>query len=240
MRFKQDDIDNMKSAASTLRLTENLSVPIERTQTWSIRGVAKRVQDLILGTAFLLVLAGPMLIIAILIRLDSRGPAVFRQVRIGRNGKPFTFYKFRTMQADNDDRAHREYVRQLIERDKPYEGESEFKIIDDPRVTRVGRILRYTSLDELMQLINVIKGEMSLVGPRPALSYEVKQYTEHEKQRLATKPGLTGLWQVSGRTKIGFKKMIELDIEYTQRRSFWLDIKIIALTIPAMIKTRGW
>ena len=240
MRFKQDDIEDMKSAAPTLRLAENISVPIGRDRAWSVRDVAKRAQDIILSTAFLLILSGPMLIIAILIRLDSRGPAVFRQVRIGRRGKPFTFYKFRTMQADNDDRAHREYVRQLIERDKPYEGESEFKIIDDPRVTRVGRILRYTSLDELMQLINVIKGEMSLVGPRPALSYEVRQYTEHEKQRLAAKPGLTGLWQVSGRTKIGFKKMIELDIEYTQRRSFWLDIKIIALTIPAMIKTRGW
>ncbi len=230
----------MKSTASTLRLAENLSVPIERAQARSARGVTKRAQDLILSTAFLLILAGPMLIIAILIRLDSRGPAVFRQVRIGRNGKPFTFYKFRTMQAGNDDSAHREYVRQLIERDKPYEGESEFKIIDDPRVTRAGRILRYTSLDELMQLINVIKGEMSLVGPRPALSYEVERYTEYEMERLAVKPGLTGLWQVSGRTKIGFKKMVELDTEYIQRRSAWFDIKIIARTIPAMIRTRGW
>jgi len=205
-----------------------------------INRLMKRAVDLALASAALILLALPMLLIALLIRLDSRGRAIFKQARVGRRGQQFTFYKFRTMRADNDDAGHRAYVAALITGDKEYGRDRQHKITDDARVTRIGRWLRLTSIDELMQLFNVVKGEMSLVGPRPPLPYEVELYNEHQRRRLLAKPGITGPWQVSGRTKVGFSEMIELDLKYIRRWSIWLDLAIIARTIPALVKTRGW
>ena len=192
----------------------------------------KRAIDL-LGAACGLLVAWPfMLLIALLIKLDSHGPVIFRQTRIGRDEEPFICYKFRTMCHDAD--ARKEDLRALNESDGPL-----FKMRDDPRRTRVGRWLRRASLDELPQLYNVLRGEMSLVGPRPATPDEVRQYTPWHMRRLQVAPGMTGLWQVSGRSELPFEEGVLLDLYYIESWSLMLDFKILLRTIPAALFARG-
>jgi exopolysaccharide biosynthesis polyprenyl glycosylphosphotransferase len=207
--------------------------------------LSKRAFDITLALLGLLAASLFMLVIAIAIRLDSPGPVLFRQVRLGKNGRPFTFYKFRSMRTDADPELHRRYVQSFIRSELPNTskddnpGQPPFKMKQDPRVTRVGHVLRHTSLDELPQLFNILKGEMSFVGPRPPVPYEAIEYQEWHKGRLAVVPGLTGLWQVNGRSRVSFDEMVRMDLAYIDRQSFWLDLKIIALTVPAVISGRG-
>lgn len=203
---------------------------------------SKRIIDVILGLVALVILAPVMVVIAVAIRLDSSGPALFRQRRVGLDGAEFTMIKFRTMQHGNDEGAHREYYRALVEgraesRDAG-NGQRVF-LLDDPRVTRLGSLLRRTSLDELPNLFNVLAGSMSLVGPRPPIDYEVAMYDTRSKRKLAAKPGMTGLAQVSGRGALNFDQIIDLDLEYIERRSLGLDLKLLMLTIPAVLRRRG-
>ena len=218
-----------------------------------------RALDIVVSAA-LLILASPLLLaLAIAIRIDSRGPAIFRQERIGRARKPFTVNKFRSMQVGSTHETHREFVLTLI-KGEPHEhlvsgderaggadgddragGDAPlfYKMISDPRVTRVGRLLRRSSFDELPQLWNVLRGDMSLVGPRPPIPYEVEHYPAEWLARFAVKPGITGLWQVSGRSTVTVAEMVRLDIEYAQRRTVWLNMWILLRTIPAVLSTRG-
>ncbi len=194
--------------------------------------VFKRGTD-VLGSAFGLLIFSPLLaIIAVAIRLDSPGPVIFSQPRVGRNGKLFRVFKFRTMVKDAD--QIKDQVRHLNEAQGPM-----FKIRDDPRITRVGRFLRRTSLDELPQFWNSLLGDMSLVGPRPALPEEVADYADWHRQRLATAPGITGLWQVSGRSDLSFEEMVLLDIYYIENWSPLRDLSILLRTIPQFIAGRG-
>lgn len=174
------------------------------------------------------------LIIALCIKLDSDGPVFFRQKRVGQNGVEFYMLKFRSMYVNNDTSTHSERVKALME-----SGQVLTKDKNDKRITRVGRFIRQTSLDELPQFWNVLCGEMTLVGPRPPLPYEVVNYTAHDWLRLAGKPGLTGTWQVYGRSRVNFQNMVDMDIDYLNKQSFWLDMKLIILTIPVMLLARG-
>lgn len=194
--------------------------------------------------------------IAIAVRLDSPGPSVFRQQRIGRGRKPFTVNKFRTMTDGAAHDRHREFVLGLIKGEQPRHdvhdhettgqdasGEDAprpyYKMIADPRVTRFGRVLRRSSLDELPQLWNVLRGDMSLVGPRPPIPYEVEHYPPEWFDRFAVKPGITGLWQVSGRSMVTLEEMVRLDVEYANRRTLWLNLWILARTVPAVLGAGG-
>jgi lipopolysaccharide/colanic/teichoic acid biosynthesis glycosyltransferase len=203
--------------------------------------VACRVLDLVLASMLLVAMLPLLLAIAVAIRLDSPGRALFRQRRLGRNLKPFTVIKFRTMRAGTRDDSHREYMLQLISGNGTPRGEERplFKLADDERVTRLGHVLRRSSLDELPQLWNVIVGDMSLVGPRPALAYEAERYPSEWLARFGVKPGLTGLWQVSGRSELNLPQAVALDIEYIERRSLWFNFGILARTIPAVLHRRG-
>jgi lipopolysaccharide/colanic/teichoic acid biosynthesis glycosyltransferase len=178
-------------------------------------------------------------LIAALIKLTSEGPVLFVQDRVGRDGEPFKFYKFRTMVADNSDSLHRDFAQEFITgrlmNESAGENKRVFKIQHDPRVTSIGRFLRKSSLDELPQFINVLRGEMTLVGPRPPLAYELAHYKEWHRGRLVVKPGLTGLWQVSGRSTVPFDEMVMLDLYYIENWSLTLDVKIILRTIPVML-----
>jgi lipopolysaccharide/colanic/teichoic acid biosynthesis glycosyltransferase len=192
----------------------------------------KRLLDLV-GAALGLLLCSPLLLIAaILIKLESRGPVIYKSIRIGRGARPFTFLKLRSM-VDGADQ-HRHKLSHLNETDGPV-----FKIAADPRVTRIGRLLRVTSIDEIPQLLNVLRGEMSLVGPRPPIAEEVVQYEPWQLRRLDVVPGITCLWQISGRSRIGFQEWMRLDLEYIRHRSFWLDLKILIRTIPAVLSREG-
>lgn len=196
----------------------------------------------IVGAAVLLVLLSPLLaLIAILVRLDSPGSPIFRQRRVGRDAVPFTVNKFRTMHDGVPPDRHREFVLGLIageHREHTSPG-PHFKMTKDQRITRFGRALRRSSLDELPQLWNVLRGDMSLVGPRPAIPYEVEHYPPHWFARFAVKPGVTGLWQVSGRSTVTLEEMVGLDVEYAHRRSFWLNLSILLRTVPAVLSGRG-
>jgi len=194
--------------------------------------VAKRALDITVAAALLVLAAPLMLLIALAIKLDSPGPVIFRQRRVGKDGRLFTFYKFRGMVADAEARLHE--VAHLNEVDGPI-----FKSRRDPRVTRVGRVLRRTSLDELPQLWNVLRGDMSLVGPRPPLPTEVTRYEPWQRDRLLVPGGITGLWQVSGRNLLGFEDMVRLDLEYITRWSLWLDLRILLRTILVVLTARG-
>jgi len=212
----------------------------------------KRLIDVVLATILLILLAPLLLIIAILIKLDSPGPIFFTQERVGTrrklyNGRPvwevqnFRVYKFRSMVQNADQSVHQAYIKAFVEgtAERSEEDGRKFKLTNDPRITRMGRILRKTSLDELPQLINVLKGEMSLVGPRPVPTYEVAEYQEWHHERLAALPGITGYWQVYGRCQVSFEEMIEMDIEYIRNQSLWLDLNILWLTVPAVLSGRG-
>jgi lipopolysaccharide/colanic/teichoic acid biosynthesis glycosyltransferase len=192
----------------------------------------KRLLD-ILGASLGLLFSSPLLLIAaVIIKLESRGPVIYRSIRIGRGARPFTFLKLRSM-VDGAEQ-HRQKLSHLNEADGPV-----FKIAADPRVTRVGRLLRMTSIDEIPQLWNVLRGEMSLVGPRPPIAEEVVQYEPWQLRRLDVVPGITCLWQISGRSRIGFQEWMRLDLEYIRHRSFQLDLKILIRTIPAVLSREG-
>jgi lipopolysaccharide/colanic/teichoic acid biosynthesis glycosyltransferase len=201
--------------------------------------VLKRSVDII-GSLVALLLFMPMfLILAVLVKLTSRGPILFCQKRVGRYGKEFAFYKFRTMFTDNDPRIHQEYVAKLIAGDVSGSA-GVYKLVNDPRITPMGRFLRKSSLDELPQFFNVLKNDMSLVGPRPPLPYEFERYrTWHKRRVLELKPGLTGLWQVEGRSRTSFDEMVRMDLRYALQQSFWVDLKILLQTPSAMFSGRG-
>ena len=193
---------------------------------------AQRALDLIFCAILLLILWPVFGLIALLIKLDTPGPVLFKQMRVGQEGAEFPFYKFRSMVSDAEARRH------LLEMHNERSGPV-FKMRNDPRVTRVGRLLRKFSLDELPQLINVLKGEMSLVGPRPALPAETAKYTPRQRQRLIALPGVTGLWQVSGRASLSFERSIELDLYYIEHQSIGLYFRILLMTIPAVLSGDG-
>jgi lipopolysaccharide/colanic/teichoic acid biosynthesis glycosyltransferase len=197
---------------------------------------AKRAADIVISLAAIAILIPLLLLLWLLVRSTSKGPALFRQERLGRNKDPFTLLKLRTMYVDNDDRIHRDYVAGLLSSDgAAVAGASGlFKLDADPRVTPLGAWLRRTSLDELPQLINVLKGEMSLVGPRPVLSWEADLFDPPYQQRFTVKPGITGLWQVSGRSRLSMRDALQLDVEYVTRRSFMFDLAILFRTVPAL------
>jgi len=192
----------------------------------------KRILDFTVALVMVFLASPIMILTALAIKLDSRGPVLFRQTRVGMWGKEFPCYKFRSMYIDAEQRLKE--LAALNEADGPV-----FKIKDDPRVTRVGRVIRKLSIDELPQLFNVLKGEMSLVGPRPALPREVAQYEYDQIRRLHAMPGITGLQQVSGRSDVDFKRWVELDLQYIAEQSLWKDIQILLKTIPAVIWSKG-
>lgn len=197
----------------------------------------KRCIDIIFTVIGLLFLAPLFLLIAIAIYIDSGRPIIFSQIRIGKDGKPFKFYKFRSMYPSKDEYERKNKMRDFIKRGR-IDGKTQ-KIVDVKRITRVGKFIRKTSLDELPQLFNVLKGDMSLVGPRPCLPYEWEEYDEWQKRRLSAKPGCTGVWQVSGRSEVSFNDMVIMDIYYNQQQSLLLDLKIILKTIPVMVMGKG-
>jgi len=203
---------------------------------------AKRILDIVFTLLILIPLGVVLVIFAVLIRIDSKGPIFFRQKRVGMNGVEFDIFKFRSMYTDCDDSIHRESIKQYLNgatlNGKADSG-NQYKLVDDPRVTRIGRFIRKTSIDELPQFINVLRGEMTLVGPRPPVPYEVAEYDPHDRLRLSGKPGLTGIWQIYGRSRVPFKKMVEMDIEYLEQQSILQDLKLVALTVPVMLHSRG-
>jgi lipopolysaccharide/colanic/teichoic acid biosynthesis glycosyltransferase len=203
-----------------------------------VTAVACRALDIVVAFAGLVVLSPLLGLIALWIRLDSSGPALFRQERRGRGMQPFVVNKFRSMQVNTPNDEHVAYVQSLIAGDAERK-ETLFKLVADERVTRAGRILRKSSLDELPQLINVLIGNMSLVGPRPCLDYELEKYPPHAYGRFAVKPGITGLWQVSGRSQLSFDEMIALDLDYAGQQSFWFNVRIILRTLPVVVFGKG-
>ena len=219
--------------------------------------VFKRLLDISLVLLSLIPLAPIFILLAVLIRLDSKGPAIYKQERVGARlgflrGSPcwirkrFTMYKFRTMKNDAKATIHYEFVRAYITNDSSLseikamrKANAIYKLVNDPRVTRVGHFLRKNSLDELPQLWNVLLGDMSLVGPRPPLPYEVEMYKPRHHQRLEALPGITGLWQIKGRSSTTFEEMVVLDLEYIQKQCLWLDLKIMFGTLPAVLSRKG-
>jgi exopolysaccharide biosynthesis polyprenyl glycosylphosphotransferase len=208
------------------------------------RRVSKRAFDMALSALGLVLISPVLLLLALAIRLESPGPVLYRQSRIGENGRPFTMLKFRSMVVNADPGLHQAHVARLIQDNisldrAPAGGQASLKLADDPRVTRVGALIRKTSLDELPQLFNVLRGEMSLVGPRPPIAYEVALYQDWHKRRLAAPPGMTGLWQVRGRNRVSFDEMVRMDIDYIEHQSLWLDVKLLVQTPLAVVGGQG-
>jgi lipopolysaccharide/colanic/teichoic acid biosynthesis glycosyltransferase len=220
-----------------------------RARTGHRGATAKRCLDLVLGLVLVILLLPVMAVVAIAVRVDGAGPILFRQRRLGRDMKPFTVLKFRTMAVDSSPELHQRYIADLVSSEAngglsangdvaaSRNGNGDVKkLTADPRVTRVGRLLRRVSLDELPQLFNVVAGSMSLVGPRPALEYELEHYEPGHYERFSVRPGVTGLWQVSGRNRLGFREMLELDAQYARDLSLVRDIGILARTPLAAIR----
>jgi lipopolysaccharide/colanic/teichoic acid biosynthesis glycosyltransferase len=222
----------------------------------SVYHYTKRFLDVVIASLALFFLSPFIGLLALLVKLDSEGPVIFKQTRVGaswrRKGRGicwdqtnFECFKLRTMFHDSDQALHKDFIRAYVNND--FQGMeavqgckiSTCKLVDDPRVTRIGRILRKTSLDELPQLVNIMRGEMSLVGPRPDVPYAVEQYKSWHLERLAALPGLTGLWQIKGRGNVSFDGMVRMDIEYINNQSTLLDLKILLLTVPAVLSRRG-
>ena len=214
--------------------------------------LCKRSTDVVLSALLLILLAPLLCLIAVAIKLDSAGPVLFVQERVGARRRVtrsrttweigcFRCLKFRSMVAGADQAVHQAYIHAFVHRQlaTPEGAGVKFKLAQDNRITHVGRLLRTTSLDELPQLVNVLKGEMSLVGPRPVPPYEAAEYTESDNERLAALPGITGLWQVKGRAEVPFDEMIQMDREYVHRQSLWLDLQILVATIPVVLSGRG-
>jgi lipopolysaccharide/colanic/teichoic acid biosynthesis glycosyltransferase len=205
----------------------------------ALTAIRKRALDVALATALLVVFSPVWMLCAVLIKLTSRGPVIFRQERIGAGQKPFTVYKFRTMRVDTSDAVHRDFVTRYILGSLSLDAGASYKIPRDQRITAIGRILRKLSLDEVPQLINVLRGEMSIVGPRPPLRYEVENYEPWQLGRLAVRPGITGLWQVSGRNRLSFAEMCELDLQYIESWSLRRDLSIMVRTPWVMLVDAG-
>lgn len=207
-----------------------------------VAGVVKRTMDVVVASVLLVLLLPVLLAAAVAIRLDSPGPALYRGVRIGRGGIRFTAFKLRSMRTDTDDRVHEQYLREALHGDARRHGIGQhqlYKLANDTRVTRVGAFLRKTSIDEIPQLLNVLQGHMSLVGPRPEVPYALAEYEPGQLRRFDVLPGLTGLWQVSGRSALTPREMIELDVRYADTWSLWLDLKILLRTPWAVIGRSG-
>jgi exopolysaccharide biosynthesis polyprenyl glycosylphosphotransferase len=217
-------------APSTVATADSAPIVLSKRQHWG-----KRALDVALVGLLLLLCLPTLVIIAIAVRISSPGPILFRQTRIGRDGASFTLLKFRTMSADSGHQDHEAYYKALVNGQAQPIGNT-FKLRNDPRITPIGRLLRRFSLDELPQFINVLRGDMSLVGPRPPLPYEVELYGAREYRRLAVVPGLSGLWQVSGRSGLDFQQMVTLDLEYIDNWSLWMDVQILART-PLVVLT---
>ncbi len=204
---------------------------------WAIYPVAKRLLDIVVAILMLVVFAPIMAIVAVAIKLDSAGPVIFKQTRIGKNHRPFTFYKFRSMYYKADSAVHQQFVKNLISNGSSTD--AAYKLTGDKRITRVGAFIRKTSIDELPQIFNVLIGNMSMVGPRPPIPYEVAEYKTWHHRRLSVAPGVTGLWQVQGRSLVAFDDMVKMDIAYVEQRSLVLDITLLAQTVPAVLSGRG-
>jgi lipopolysaccharide/colanic/teichoic acid biosynthesis glycosyltransferase len=201
------------------------------------QNAGKKVIDVSLSLALIIILAPLLLLLCFLVRATSAGPALFRQKRLGQNMRPFTVLKLRTMCTDNDDSIHRKYMTHMLSAGQHGVGrDGLFKLDCDPRVTPLGRWLRRSSLDELPQLFNVLRGDMSLVGPRPVLPWEAQLFGVEYQHRFQVKPGITGLWQVSGRSRLSMRQALELDVEYALRHSLVLDLIIILRTVPAVLR----
>jgi len=207
----------------------------------------KRVLDILIASATLVILSPLLLLIMAAIRLTSKGPAIFKGPAIGKGCCQFTYFKFRSMRQNLKDDAHQQWLERFVKNNEPFalqKGETGqvqpvYKRIDDPRITPLGRLLRKLSLDEIPQLWNVVRGEMSLVGPRPPIPAEFQHYSEREKARLACRPGITGLYQVTARSQVPFERMLEIDLEYIKSASPWLDLNIVLRTPWAMLTGRG-
>ena len=229
---------------SVERVAINEEIPlIEHKRGYEI---IKRVQDCTMAIMAIILLAPVWIFIAVVIRLTSPGPAIHKQNNaIGRYGKRITIFKFRTMFVNQDDALHQQAIAQFVQGqsldtiEKDGEQVAVYKITRDPRVTPIGRFLRKSGLDEIPQLFNVLRGELSLVGPRPPLIYEYEHYTERHKRRLDVLPGITGLYQVTARSQVPFERMIDIDLEYISQRSYWFDLKIIFMTPWVLIIGKG-
>lgn len=210
-------------------MTENIDIELNQEKVNGQYGyrILKRSFDIIASAIGLVALSPVFLAVAIAIKCDDGGPVFYDQIRIGKNGKKFKMYKFRSMRVNAEDEMEK------LQEHSEVDG-AMFKMKNDPRVTRVGKFIRKTSIDEFPQLLNVLLGQMSIVGPRPPLPREVADYTQYDKQRLYVKPGCTGLWQVTARNSVGFQEMVNIDLDYIQRRSIWLDLKIIFKTIKVI------
>lgn len=254
------------SAPARLRPAALATAPAEYTdvQPWQEAARAKgrlgyflikRCLDCSLALIALIVLSPVFLVTALLVRLTSPGPAFFRQERVGYGGRRFVMYKFRSMYIESDESLHRAAYKQFLRGERAHGKVDGTVLADtqsagtaavkaqpptgDPRITKVGNLLRRSSLDELPQLLNVLRGDMSLVGPRPPIPYEVEEYEPWHWGRLNTLPGITGYWQVHGRSRVTFERMVQMDLEYIQKQSFWYDLKLLLLTIPAVLNRKG-
>jgi lipopolysaccharide/colanic/teichoic acid biosynthesis glycosyltransferase len=196
----------------------------------------RQIGEAIIALAILAGLSPVLLVVAIAVKRTSTGPVLFRQERLGLHRSPFRIIKFRTMSQNNNDRQHRDFVKQMLTSNEDVDGGEQgvYKLVNDPRITPIGSFLRRTSIDELPQLWNVVRGEMSLVGPRPVLEWEADLFPPEAERRFAARPGLTGLWQVSGRSTLDFKAALELDVSYVERKSLWFDVKILLRTVAVV------
>ncbi len=238
--MKEDAVAYSAVAEEAVSTGPTLYLVADTSRSAGFRGKFKRLMDMLLSGLALLALSPMLAVIAILVKRSSPGPVLFVQERIGKNGVPFPFMKFRTMVHNSDDAIHRQFAAMFINGSEQKKTQDNvFKITDDPRVTRIGAWLRRTSLDELPQLLNIMRGEMSLVGPRPPIAYELDHYQPWHHERLRVTPGLTGLWQVSGRSNVPFEEMVRLDIHYINTWSLRRDAEIIAKTVPVVLKGTG-
>jgi len=219
-------------------------IPADTSRYFGRLAWLKRAFDVVGASVLLLITLPLMAALAVAVKRSSPGPVLFVQERLGRDGRPFPFYKFRSMVHNSDDAIHRQFAAMFINGDangcrETNDGDEVFKLKADPRVTRIGAWLRRTSLDELPQLFNILRGEMSLVGPRPPIAYEIDNYQPWHMERLKAVPGLTGLWQVSGRSQVSFDDMVRLDIRYINTWSPWQDLAIMLKTIPVVLRGTG-
>jgi lipopolysaccharide/colanic/teichoic acid biosynthesis glycosyltransferase len=240
--------DVFTSVAESAAAAPSTARPFQPFVHWDVERVrsgypAKRCLDIVGSLIAIVLLAPLMLLVAAGIALTSRGPVIYKQTRLGRGGVPFTFYKFRSMVADVDDGIHREYVSGVIRGTAQAPGAADgvpYKLQADPRVTRIGRLIRRTSIDEVPQFFNVLKGDMSLVGPRPPIPYETQHYQAWHLRRILTmKPGITGVWQVEGRSKVPFDEMVRMDLRYIRECSLALDLSILLRTVIVVVRCEG-
>ena len=220
------------------KLSIKTTIGLQANHTISLQLAIKRIFDLCASTILLVVLLPLFILIAIAIKLDSPGPVFFKQVRVGHFQRRFPCYKFRSMKIGSHDTEHEKFIEQLMTKDAVDDKANSYiyKITNDNRITKVGRILRKLSLDELPQLLNILKGEMSLVGPRPAIGYELKYHDENMLRRFFAKPGITGYWQVNSRYSVDYREMVAMDLFYVDHWSLLLDLRIVLNTVPVLLK----